>query len=213
MCTEAIITGTPALTRDAVYFGGFDHFAYALSRADGHVLWRVDTHKDIARDAVMAGNNVLIGSRTFDLLALNARTGEQAWSRHMWYSTPDAPAVVADGRVYIGSSDAQAVFVYDEATGRSIWNAHVKGWSWGGVALGTHSVYTGVVGGPYHGALREGGFAAFSRADGTLRWRLDLPRPDPLILYGFAAMPLVSGSRVFAADLSGNVYAFDDPSG
>lgn len=213
MCTHAIITSTPALTRDAVYFGGFDHFAYALSRADGHVLWRVDTYRDIARDAVMAGDNVLIGSRTFDLLALNARTGERAWSRHMWYSTPDAPAVLADSRIYIGSSDAQAVFVYDEATGRSIWKSYVKGWSWGGVALGAHSVYTGVIGGPYHGALREGGFAAFSRTDGTLRWRLDMPRPEPLIMYGFAAMPVVSGSRIFAADLSGNVYAFDDPTG
>lgn len=210
MCTDAIVSSTPALTRDAVYFGGFDNFAYALSRIDGRVLWRIDTHQPISRDAVVAGDNVLFGSRTFDIVALNARTGERVWSRRLWYSTPEAPPVVADGRIYVGSSDALAVFAFDEVSGRQIWKAWVPGWSWSGVALGTHSVYTGIVGGPY-GAPRAGGFAAFNRTDGTLRWRLDMPRPDPLVMYGFVAQPVVSGARVFAADLSGNVYAFDDP--
>lgn len=211
-CTQDIVTSTPALTRDAVYFGGFDHFAYAVSRADGRVLWRYDTHDIVPRDAVVAGDNVLFGSRTYDIVALNARTGERAWFRHIWSSWVDSPPVIAEGRIYTGTSDALAVFAYDEATGRPIWKRPLPGWTWGGVAVGSHSVYTGVVGGPY-GAARAGGFAAVSRADGTLRWRLDAPRPDPLIVYGFAAMPVVSGSRIFAADLNGNVYAFDDVSG
>jgi outer membrane protein assembly factor BamB len=212
MCTEDIVTSTPALTRDAVYFGGFDHFAYALSRADGRLLWRYDTHDIVPRDAVVAGENVLFGSRTYDIVALNARTGIRTWLRHIWYSWVDSPPVIADDRIYTGTSDALAVFAYDEATGRPIWKRPVPGWTWGGAALGAHSVYTGIVGGPY-GAPRAGGFAAIGRSDGTLRWRLDAPRPDPLTLYGFAAMPVVSGSRIFAADLGGNVYAFDDPTG
>jgi outer membrane protein assembly factor BamB len=212
MCTQDLVTSTPALTRDGVYFGGFDHFAYALSRADGRVLWRYDTHDIVPRDAIVAGDNVLFGSRTYDITALNARTGERAWFRHIWNSWVDSPPAVADSRIYTGTSDALAVFAYDESTGGPIWKAPVPGWTWGGVALGAHSVYTGIVGGAY-GAPRAGGFAAFSRADGTLRWRLDAPRPDPLTMYGFAAMPVVSGSRLFAADLSGNAYAFDDPGG
>lgn len=210
-CTENIVTSTPALTRDAVYFGGFDHYAYALSRADGHVLWRYDTHEAIPRDAVIAGDNVLFGSRNFDLIALNARTGERTWFRRMWYSWVDSPPVIADGRIYVGSSDALNIFAYDQANGHPVWKAHVPGWSWGGVALGADSLYTGIVGDTYRGGPRAGGFAAYNRADGTLRWRLDAPRPDPMTMYGFASLPAVSGARVFAADLNGNVYAFDDP--
>lgn len=209
MCTGDIVTSTPALTRDGVYFGSFDNHAYALSRADGRVLWRYDTHESIPRDAVVAGSNVLFGSRNFDLIALNARTGQRSWFRRMWYSWVDSPPAVDNGRIYSGSSDALSVFAYDEITGRRIWQRPVPGWTWGGVALGARSLYTGIVGGPYF-QPRAGGLAAIDRADGTLRWRLDATKPDPLIAYGFAAMPAVSGSRLFAADLAGNVYAFDD---
>ena len=60
------------MTRDAVYFGGFDHHAYALSRADGHELWRYDTLDAIPRDVVVAGANVLFGSRSYSIFALDA---------------------------------------------------------------------------------------------------------------------------------------------
>lgn len=208
-CTGDIVTSTPALTRDGVYFGSFDNHAYALLRADGRVRWRYNTHESIPRDAVVAGSNVLFGSRNFDLIALDAQTGQRTWFRRMWYSWIDSPPVVDRGHIYSGSSDALAVFMYDEITGRRIWKRPVPGWTWGGVALGTHSLYTGIVGGPYF-QPRAGGFAAINRADGALRWRLDAAKPDPLVPYGFAAMPVVSGSRIFAADLAGNVSAFDD---
>jgi outer membrane protein assembly factor BamB len=210
VCTEDLITATPVLTRDAVYFGGYDHFAYALSRADGRELWRFDTHEAVPRDVARVGENVLFGSRSYALFALNARTGAPAWTRHVWYSWIDSPPVVSAGRIYTGTSDAAAVFAYDAATGRPIWKAPVRGWTWGGVALGEASVYAGVAGASY-ATPRDGGLAAFWRDDGALRWVLPAaPGADPAQIFGFAAMSVVSGARIFAADLNGQVYAFDD---
>lgn len=209
-CTNDLVTATPALTDAAVYFGGYDHFAYALSRADGRELWRYDTHDAVPRDVAIAGSNVLVGSRSYAMTALDAQTGAPVWTRHVWYSWIDSPPVVADGRIYTGTSDAAAVFAYDAATGRAIWKAPVPGWTWGGVALAENALYVGVTGGSYS-TPRTGGFAAIRRRDGVLRWMLPAaPGDEPAEVYGFAAQPVVSGARVFAADLHGTVYAFDD---
>jgi eukaryotic-like serine/threonine-protein kinase len=210
MRTQDIVTSTPALTSDAVYFGGFDGNAYALSRADGSQLWSYDTHGAIPRDVVVAGDTVLYGSRSYDVFALNAHTGEPAWVRHVWYSWIDSPPVAANGRIYTGASDALAVFAFNTTTGARIWQTPVPGWTWGGVALGLDNVYTGIVGGRYS-APRAGGFAAIRSSDGALRWILGSEhRADPDAFYGFAAAPSVLGRRVFAANLDGTVYAFDD---
>lgn len=209
-CTEDLITATPVLTRDAVYFGGFDGRVYAVARADGRELWRYETGQAIPRDVVLAGDNIIVGSRTYDLFALNARTGARVWQRHVWYSWIDSPPVLANGRLYVGSSDAVNVFAFDAATGARVWAAPVPGWTWPGVAVGADTVYAPIVGGGYS-APRGAGFAALDRETGALLWLHEPARPEGNAVYGFGAAPAVLGNRVFAADLNGQVYAFDSP--
>lgn len=209
-CTEDLITATPVLTGEAVYYAGYDGRAYAVARSDGRRLWQYETHQAIPRDVVLAGDNVIVGSRTYDLFAINARSGQRAWQRHVWYSWIDAPPVLADGRLYVGMSDAVHVFAFDAATGARVWAAPVPGWTWGGVAVGQNTVYAPIAGGGYS-APRAGGFAAIDRETGALLWLRDVPRPEGNAVHGFAAQPAVRGARVFAADLNGQVYAFDSP--
>lgn len=209
-CTEDLITATPLLTADAVYYASYDGRAYAASRTDGRELWRYDTRSAIPRDVVQAGDAVIVGSRSFDLIALDRTTGQPRWSRLLWYSWIDSPPVFADGRLYLGTSDAVNVFAFDARTGARIWATPVPGWTWPRVAVSRDTVFAGVVGGAYS-APRVGGFAAIGRADGTLLWLYPAARAEGGALYGFAAGPVVSGRRVFAADLNGQVYAFDLP--
>jgi outer membrane protein assembly factor BamB len=196
------------LTRDAVYYAGFDGRAYAVSRTDGQEIWRHETHQAIPRDVVLAGDNVIVGSRSYDLVALNARTGAPAWTRHIWYSWVDSPPVAADGRLYLGTSDALSVFALDAATGARIWAAAVPGWSWPKVAVGADTVFASLVGGRYF-SPRTGGLAAIDRSTGALLWLLQAQQREGEEIYGFASGPAASPSRVFAADLTGQVYAFD----
>ncbi|MBX3509940.1 MAG: PQQ-binding-like beta-propeller repeat protein [Hyphomonadaceae bacterium] len=210
-CTEqGVLTGTPALTRDQVFFGGFDGAAYAVSRATGALRWRRDLGAAAPRDAVLSGGNVLFGARTYELHALNPYTGETDWTRYFWFSWVDSTPVEAGDVFYIGSSDALVVQAFVSQSGRRLWASPVPGWSWARPAVGRSAVYAGVVGGPYM-AERTGGLAAIERRDGALRWLFQAPRPaDSSALYGFAAAPAVAGHWVFAADLSGMVYAFPE---
>ncbi len=208
-CTEDLVTATPALTRDAVYFAGYDHRVYALSRDDGRELWRFDAEGIVPSDVIVADGNVIAGSRSYDIFAINAQTGQQAWRRFVWYSWIDSPPVFADGRIYTGTSDAVNVFAFDAGTGARVWAAPVPGWTWPRVALGQRNLYASVVGGPYS-AGRDGGFAAIDRETGELLWLYESERPETGE-YGFAAAPTTAGGRVFTADLAGRVYAFEDP--
>jgi outer membrane protein assembly factor BamB len=210
-CVERdILTGTPALSRDAVYVGGFDGGAYAFSRADGALLWRRDLGAPVPRDAVIADGAVLFGSRSYDLAALDVRSGEPTWTRYFWFSWIDSPPALAGGALYVGSSDGLVVQALDARTGRRIWAAPVPGWSWARPAVTRASVYASVAGGAYL-APRAGGFAAIDRGTGALRWLFASERPaDRAETFGFAAAPAVGDDLVFAADLNGTVYAFRD---
>lgn len=212
-CLGALITAAPAVTRDALFVGAFDGFAYKLARDGGAVLWRRDTHGAIARDPLVVDSTVLFGSRSYDLIALDAHSGEPVWSRHFWFSWVDSTPVVDRGVVFVGGSDSLAVQALDAASGRRLWSAPLPGWAWARPAVGADAVYAGAAGGAPYLASREAGFASVDRATGRLRW---LYRPAPGgqgELTGFASGPVVSGARVFAADLTGAVYAFEDTPG
>jgi hypothetical protein len=52
---------------------------------------------------------------------------------------------------------------------------------------------------------------AIDRQDGAHKWMFPVTRPEGTHTYGFAAAPVIAGRRVFTADLTGRVYAFDTP--
>jgi outer membrane protein assembly factor BamB len=208
VCTEDLVTATPALTRDAVYFAGYDRRVYALARGDGRELWRFDAEGIVPRDVIVADGNVIAGSRSYDIFAINAQTGAQAWRRFVWYSWIDSPPVFANGRIYSGMSDAANVFAFDAGTGARIWASPVPGWTWPRVAVGRRHIYAGIVGGGYS-TPRTGGFAAIDSETGAQRWLYESERAESG-LHGFAAAAVVGGGRVFTADLTGRVFAFED---
>ena len=76
-----------------------------------------------------------MGSRSYDLFALDAATGAVAWQRYIWFSWVESSPVVRDGVAYVGSSDAAAVYAFDVATGRKMWGTDVWGWAWDQPAL------------------------------------------------------------------------------
>lgn len=60
-------------------------------------------------------------------------------------------------------------------------------------------------------APRSGALVAIARRTGALRWKIRAEIAEGAHEYGFAAAPAAAGTRLFAADLAGRVYAFDDP--
>jgi outer membrane protein assembly factor BamB len=211
-CTQDIVTSTPAITDRAVFFGGFDGSAYALSREDGSELWQFDTGAAIPRDAVLAGDDiVLLGSRSSYLFALDSATGEPVWKRYFWASWVDSPPVLREDVIYVGSSDLVAVLALEAPTGAELWSSTTPGWPWARVAVTHDIIYTGSVGIGHYWAPREPALLALDRQSGSLRWILRTERAEGSGMAGFGSAAVADNGRVFAVDLEGVVYAFDDP--
>jgi outer membrane protein assembly factor BamB len=210
-CATDLITATPVVDGPRVYFASFDRSVYAAERDTGHILWKRDLHGAVPRDLALAGHNILAGSRSYDLAALDKTTGKPSWNRYYWYSWVDSPPNVVGPTVYIGSSDSLRLFAFDAGSGKKLWESRVPGWSWAKPAVGRTTVYASVTGptNSYAGA-RLGAFVAIDRDSGKLRWIIQSPKRENAAVYGFASAPVIAQGRVFAADLDGRIFAFKE---
>src|SRR5262249_38660138 len=147
---------------------------------------------------------LVVGNRAYDLVGLDARTGEVAWKRYIWSSWVESPATIRDGVAYVGSSDAAAAYAFDAKTGQPIWKTDVYGWAWGQLAVTDARVYVGVSSQVGYLAQHDGGVMALDRKTGKAVWRFPAPAPasGP---FGFPGSPVVGGGRVYVTGLDGRV--------
>jgi len=211
--TQDMLTATPALYRDLVLFADYKGVVQAVGASDGKTRWTYDAKLPVAGDLVVDAGRVFVGSRTYELIALDAANGQELWKHYYWFSWIESPPVVRDGVVYTGSSDGLGVFAIDARDGKRRWKAAVPGWAWPRTAVGERLVVAGTVGlGPYPGS-RAGSLVGIDRASGAIRW-LYLEPPSAATLekkaeWGFAAAPAMSDGVVYAADLQGRVHAIE----
>jgi outer membrane protein assembly factor BamB len=201
------ILAAPAVAAGRVLFGSYDGRVYAVDAATGRLLWKHDTGKPVVSTPAVVGDLVVVGSRSYDLLALDAATGAVSWQRYIWFSWVESSAIVRDGTVYVGSSDAAAVFAVDAAGGRSVWTADVWGWAWGQPAVTEERVFIGTAGQRGYPAPHRGAAMALDRATGRALWQFVL-EPKDAGTYGFTGSPAVAEGLVFFAGLDGRVHAF-----
>jgi outer membrane protein assembly factor BamB len=207
-----IMTATPALHGDLVIYAAFDGKVQAVSARDGKARWAYDAKLGVAGDVVVSGDRVLVGSRSYDLIALDAATGRELWKHYYWFSWIESPPVVRDGVVYTGSSDATNVYAIDLDDGSLRWKTAVPGYSWQRPAVNDALVVTGTAGAGAFPGPRAGSLIALDRATGEIRWiYLDAPTEDTVKAqkaWGFGASPVIGEGVVYAADLDGKVRAF-----
>jgi outer membrane protein assembly factor BamB len=208
-----IMTATPALHGDLVIFAAFDGKVQAVSARDGKSRWTYDAKLGVAGDVVVAGDRVLVGSRSYDLIALDSATGEELWKHYYWFSWIESPPVVRDGVIYTGSSDATNVYAINLSDGSLRWKTAVPGWSWQRVAVNEDLVIAGTAGAGAFPGSRAGSLVALDRATGAIRWIYLDPPSDEIVKekkdWGFGASPVIAGEVVYAADLNGTVHALE----
>lgn len=213
-----LMTATPARWRDLLFFADYGGKVQAVDAKDGTPRWSYDARLPVAGDlTVDAAGRVLVGSRSYDLIALDAATGKELWKHYYWFSWIESPPVVRGTTVYTGSSDGVGVYALDAATGARRWKAPVPGWAWARPAVDERLVVAGTVGvGPWPG-VRSGSLAGIERQSGALLWlHVDPPGAETLATkaeWGFAAGPVLVGGTVYAADLAGRVVAIESAPG
>jgi outer membrane protein assembly factor BamB len=211
--TEDLMTATPALYRDLVLFADYKGVVQAVGASDGKPRWSYDARLPVAGDLVVDADRVFVGSRTYDLIALDAASGKELWKHYYWFSWIESPPVVRDGVVYTGSSDGVGVFAIDARDGKLRWKAAVPGWAWPRTAVGKQLVVAATVGAGAYPGNRAGSLVAIDRASGAIRWMyLDPPSKETVekkAEWGFGAAPAMSDGVVYAADLQGRVHAIE----
>jgi outer membrane protein assembly factor BamB len=209
-----IMTATPVVWRDLLLFADFAGRVQAVDTKDGRPRWSYDARLPVAGDLVVdAAGRVFVGSRSYDLIALEAATGKELWKHYYWFSWIESPPVVRGTTVYTGSSDGVGVYAIDVATGARRWKARVPGWAWARTAVDERLVVAGTVGQGAWPGVRSGALVGIDRPSGALRWlHVDPPSAEVVAKkaeWGFAAGPVLVDGTVYAADLAGGVFAID----
>jgi outer membrane protein assembly factor BamB len=202
-----MVTGTPAIRGDVVIFNSYDKHAYAVKADDGSLRWKRDLKGELPSDVVIADDRALIGSRSYDLNALDPSSGETRWQRYVWFSWIESAPNVRDGIAYVGTSDALKLFAFDVRDGRMAWERTLPGWSWSRPAISGGCVIAGAVGAKAYSMPREGALLALNRTTGAIEWLLPAPPVEGAKQWGFGSSPVATDRAVYAADLAGRVYA------
>jgi len=73
---DCLTCSSPAVSRDRVFFGGLDGFAYALDAQDGKLVWKRDLGAKVTTSAAVKGNSVYLGTDKRHLYRLSTDSGE-----------------------------------------------------------------------------------------------------------------------------------------
>jgi outer membrane protein assembly factor BamB len=145
-----------------------------------------------------------VGSKYPCLFALDAQNGQKKWC----FSYPsdiawvESSAAVANGVVYVGSSDWMRLNAIDAATGQLRWYFRTKGDPWCSPAVAEGVVYIGATGGYFY---------ALDATAGRELWRVrtdkGLKTMDIRFDGGVVSSPTVVDGMVYFGSMDGKLYA------
>jgi outer membrane protein assembly factor BamB len=87
--------------------------------------WTFDAGKFLKSSPVVSGNFVFLGGSTGNFYALDRVTGKEVWKKNIGVGV-DAPALIQEGRVYVGTKDGFMVCL-DAQTGENKWSYETMG--------------------------------------------------------------------------------------
>jgi outer membrane protein assembly factor BamB/serine/threonine protein kinase len=124
---------TPVLSGNVIYVGGYQAIS-ALNAASGQSVWAVSTTDYVFGAPAAAGTSVYVPVNDGHVVSLSYADGSVQWTKQVTTYNIDAPALVANGMVYVS---AEKVYALDAASGAPKWNYALAQTSPdGGISLG-----------------------------------------------------------------------------
>jgi outer membrane protein assembly factor BamB len=105
----------PVLQGRVLYVAGNEGELFALDASTGTVRWSIPPESGISNQAPTVAGGRVFQTRTFQVTAYDARTGEQLWEQP--YGT-SASMTAARGKLFV---PADPIVALDQATGDVIW--------------------------------------------------------------------------------------------
>ena len=221
------IVSSPVWHEGALLFGSDDGNLYSVDAASGRQRWMLATDGPLASTPAVAAGRVYALSFDGRLYAANAATGELLWKfategerrfearglhgmlpRSQTFADPFdtylSSPVVADGRVYFGSSDGH-VYALDATSGALLWKQRTGDVVHASPAYADGRLYVG---------SWDGKLYALDAKTGAQVWAFQAG-VDPLMhnQQGFQSSPAVVGGVVYSGCRDGHVYAVDAATG
>jgi len=203
--TAVAVYGTPAVSGDLVYVGGYNGKIYAFSRDEFREEPRWVYPREGYLDGPVVGGLVVFQDKLYfssadgKVYALDAADGFKEWDFETGDKIWSTPAI--DGEtLYIGSFDNK-LYALDAITGKEKWE---KPYETEGAIACTPLVYNNTV---YFGSF-DRYFYAVDATSGSLRWRSEVEAGS-----WFWAKPVVYNNTIYAGNLDGKVYILNAENG
>ena len=182
--TSASVVGTASL-----------QMAETVRAAGGEQQWAFETGGGIGTDPTVVDGTVFVGSKDYNLYAVDAVTGQQEWVFETGNYVSPAQTVVG-GSVYLGSYDGN-LYAVDAATGEQEWAFEMEGEVAASPIVVDGTVFAG--GESYN-------FYAVDSATGEQEWAFEMEDS----VYSTAT---VIDETIFVGSEDNNLYAMDAATG
>jgi outer membrane protein assembly factor BamB len=192
------IYGTPVVSGDLAYIGGYNGKIYAFNTSSLVIRWtypREDNLEPIVGGGVVAQDKVYFGSSNGKIYALDAATGDKQWEFATGDKIWSTPAISGD--TLLVSSFDKKLYALNAADGSKKWEFETEG-----AIFSTPLVHNGTV---YFGSFDRYLYAV-NAADGSLKWKF-------MGENWFWAKPIAYGDTIYAGCLDGKVYALQADTG
>lgn len=206
--THALIEFPPAIANGVAYVVNKYGNAKAVRLSDRKILWErnpnpqdTGTPTDVTAPVYHRGK-VFFADVDGDLVAVDAATGKEVWTRKLAGHLESSPMAVS-GTLYLGTDKTNVVAVR-AADGKVLWQFNSPG-----AIKASPSFHDGHV----FVADYESGVFCLDAGSGKLIWRMNTSKVPPFGEGGFFSSPAVAFGRVYAGRDDGTIYAFDAKTG
>jgi outer membrane protein assembly factor BamB len=195
-----------AATDGALYAATWDGELRRLSPSLEEA-WRFEARGTIHGDLLATAAGVVLGDRGYYVHALDPDTGEARWSRKIWFSWVESGAILDEGALLVGSSDARTVRALDPIGGAELWVTPVGGRALPAPVAGGSFLVQGVSAERGYIATMAPALVILDPVTGRELVRLSLPLPDRGH-GGIVARPVVAADAILFATVTGTVARF-----
>lgn len=199
---DYLTDATPALEGRVIFVSVHSSAVEALNAYNGQVYWTFETHEKIQAPPIVAGDRVLLASRT-TLWALEATNGQSVWTFQRGVSawpSSGSPTLLGD-TVYIGLGTGTQFWALNLADGHIRWSFDTNDRITSAALAEADTVYVAT----WHGTI-----FALNRANGRLRWSyaLNTARSQSVVDGVGGSMALGDG-RLYVGDYRGSILCID----
>jgi len=115
----SIVSSSPAVENDYIYFGSADGKVYCLNAQDGTKAWEFATGNAVFSCPAVSAGRIYVGSNDNNVYCLDAQSGTKIWKFETGDAVQSSPAL-ANGYVYVGSYDNK-VYCLNAEDGSKVW--------------------------------------------------------------------------------------------